>query len=155
MAVRFDVDTEQGRGALWDTGGPTNPRMIRTAHVDGRPSALSSLGVLQLLFQPLQLKDQGAFLRAQSLQHRLLLDQRLRQQVETILQLRLAAAAESLVAPVLALFNCSWMSSTLSFSSAARRSAAVTVSARICLSASTLDRRPANSLYTGTRDYEA
>lgn len=25
MAVRFDVDTEDRSGALWDTGGPTNP----------------------------------------------------------------------------------------------------------------------------------
>lgn len=24
MAVRFDVDTENRSGALWDTGGPTN-----------------------------------------------------------------------------------------------------------------------------------
>lgn len=70
---------------------------LKTAHVDGGPSTRSSLSALQLLFQTLQLKEQGAFFCSQSLQHRLLLDQRLRQLVETILQLGLAAAAESLV----------------------------------------------------------
>ena len=70
---------------------------LEAAHVDGRPSTLSSLSVLQLLLQTLQLEDQGAFFCAQSLQHGLLLDQRLCQLVESILQLCLAAAAESLV----------------------------------------------------------
>lgn len=74
--------------AIW-----TSPTWsLQAAHVDGLPSTLSSLSVLQLLLQTLQLEDQGAFFRAESLQHRLLLDQRLCQLVETILQLCLAVA---------------------------------------------------------------
>ena len=68
------------------------------AHVDGLPAAgCPSLGVLQLLLQPLQLEGQRALLRAQRLQHGLLLDQRLRQLVQAALQLHLAAAAQSLI----------------------------------------------------------
>ena len=66
--------------------------------MDGLPAAgCSSLGVLQLLLQPLQLEGQRALLRAQRLQHGLLLDQRLRQLVQAALQLHLAAAAQSLI----------------------------------------------------------
>ena len=66
--------------------------------MDGLPAARRpSLGALQLLLQPLQLEGQGALLRAERLQHGLLLDQRLRQLVQTALQLHLAAAAQSLI----------------------------------------------------------
>ena len=76
----------------------TWPRPLQAAHVDGLPSAgPRPLRALQLLLQPLQLKQQRALLCAQSLQHGLLLDQRLRQLVEAVLQLRLAAAAQSLI----------------------------------------------------------
>lgn len=72
-------------------------RPLHAGHVDGGASALAALRALQLLLQPLQLEDQRALLRAQRLQHGLLLDQRLRQLVQSTLQLRLAAAAQRLI----------------------------------------------------------
>lgn len=60
---------------------------LDVAHVDGLAPCLPPLDALQLLLQTLQLEDQGALLCAQSLQHRLFLDQRLRQLVQSALQL--------------------------------------------------------------------
>lgn len=65
---------------------------LEATDVDGLTSSLTSLSVLQLLFQALQLEHQRALFCAQSLQHGLFLDQCLSQLVETVLQLSLAVA---------------------------------------------------------------
>lgn len=65
---------------------------LEAADVNGLTSALTSLSVLQLLLQTLQLEHQRALFRAQRLQHGLFLDQCLGQLVETVLQLGLAVA---------------------------------------------------------------
>lgn len=58
---------------------------VNSRHVNRRPVATASRGRVHLLLQALQLEDEGVLLRAQALQHGLLLDERLCQLMESIL----------------------------------------------------------------------
>lgn len=70
---------------------------VHGCHVDVRAATRASLHALQLLLKTLQLEDERALLRAQSLQHGLFLDQSLGELMQTTFELCLAAAAQSLI----------------------------------------------------------